>query len=108
MCFEFKEGVTDCKTIKVSCSDADGNLWKEELPIFTNNSLSKALIRLLEEILAMQEHFEWFVESGVDNDDADKKKKLIFQNFGRALKGLPQRKRAKIIKNHHIYTLNSF
>ena len=56
----------------------------------------------------MQERFEWFVEGGVNNNDADKKKKFIFQHFGRALKGLPKRKWAKIIKNHHTYTLNSF
>ena len=34
--------------------------------------------------------------------------RLIFQHFGRALKGMPQRKWAKIIKNHHNFTLVSF
>ena len=48
----------------------------------------------------MQERFEWFVKGGVNNNDVDKKEKLIFQHFGRALKGMPQRKWAKIIKNH--------
>ena len=56
----------------------------------------------------MQERFEWFVQGGVNDEDADKKKRLIFQHFGRALKGLPQRKWAKRIKNCHTYTLNSF
>ena len=37
MRFEIKEGVMDCMTIKVSCSDADGNVFKEELTICTNN-----------------------------------------------------------------------
>ena len=108
MRFEIEEGVVNCKTIKVSCSDADDNVCKEELPLFTNNSPEELLIQLLEEILAMQERFEWFVDDGDGNNDADTKKKLIFQHFGRALKGMPQRKWAKIIKNHHNYTLNSF
>ena len=108
MRFEIEEGVTDCKTIKVSCSDADGNVCKKELPIFTNNSPSEALIQLLEEILAMQERFGWFVEGGVNDNDGDKKKRLISQNFGRILKGLPQHKWAKIIKNRQTYRLISF
>ena len=44
MRFKIKEGVTDCKMIKVSCSDANGILCKEELSIFTNNSPSETLI----------------------------------------------------------------
>ena len=68
---------------------------KEKLPIFTNNSPSESLTQLLEEILSMQESFEWFVEGDVDNDDVDKKKNLIFQYFGRAFKRMPQHKRVK-------------
>ena len=64
MRFKIEEGVVDCKTIKVSCSDADGNLCKEELPIFTNNSPKETLILLLKESLVMAERFEWF-----NNDD---------------------------------------
>ena len=48
---------------------------------------------------------------GDGNNDAAaaaNKKKLIFQHFGRALKGMPQRKWAKITKNHHNYTLVAF
>ena len=108
MHFEIEEGVTDYKTIKVSCSDTYGNVCKEELTIFTNNSPSGTLIQLLKETLAIKERFEWFVEGGVNNYDADKKKKLIFQHLGGALKGFPKHKLAKIIKNHHTYTLNSF
>ena len=74
MRFEVKEGVTDFKTIKVSLNNIDGNICKEELPIYTNNSLSESLILLLGEILAMQERFEWLVEGGVGNNGADKKK----------------------------------
>ena len=33
MRFDIKEGVTDCKTIKVLCSNADDNVCKEELTI---------------------------------------------------------------------------
>ena len=35
MRFDIEEGVTDCKTIKVLCSNADGNVCKEELPILS-------------------------------------------------------------------------
>ena len=67
MCFNIEEGKTDCKTIKVS---------------FTNKSPSEhthtSLIQLLEDILAMQECFEWFVKCGVNGDDADKTHLLAF------------------------------
>ena len=92
MCFDIKESVTDCKIITVSCSDTDGNVCIEELPVFTKNSPSKSLIQLLKEVLIMQERFEWLVEGSVNDDDANKKKTLIFQHFRRPLKGLPQRK----------------
>ena len=82
MRFEIEEGVVDCKTIKVSCSDADGNVCKEELPIFTNNSPKETLIQLLEEILAMAERFEWFVDDGDGNNNANNKKRLIFSTLG--------------------------
>ena len=105
MRLEIEEGAIDYKTIKVSCEDADGNVCKEELPIFTNHSPKETLVALLEEIIAMQERFEWFSDG---NDNAESKKKLIFQHFGRALKGMPQRKWSKIMKNHHTFTLNAF
>ena len=73
MHFDIKEGVAYCKTIKVSCNDTDGNVCKEELPKFTNNSPSESLIHLLEEILAMQERFGWFVKGGITNNDTGKK-----------------------------------
>ena len=82
MHFDIKEGVTDCKMIKVWCSDVDGSVCKEELTIFTNNSPSKSLIHLLEEIIAMHERFEQFFEGGVNNDDADKKKISSFNMLG--------------------------
>ena len=44
MRFEIKEGVVDCKTIKVSCVDANGNVCKEELPMFTDNLPKELLI----------------------------------------------------------------
>ena len=103
--FDIEEGATNYKTIKVSCEDADGNVCKEELPIFTDNSPKEHLAQLLEESITMQERFEWFNDG---NDDAESKKKLIFQHFGRALKGMPQRKWSKIIRNHHTFTLNAF
>ena len=104
MGFVVKKGVVDCRTIKVSCSDADGNVCKEELPIFSNKAPKALAIQLIEEILVMQERFEWFD----GNNNAGNKAKLIFQHFGRALKGMPQCKWAKVIKNHHTYTLASF
>ena len=60
MCFDIEEGVTDCKTIKVSRSDANDNVCKEELPIFTNNSPSESLIHLLGEILQLD--WPWIAE----------------------------------------------
>ena len=57
MRFEIKEGVAYCKTIKVSCKDANDNVCKEELPIFTDTLPKETLVQLLEEILTMQERF---------------------------------------------------
>ena len=53
MRFEIKEGVVDCKMIQVSCEDADGNVCKEELQIFTDTSPKETLVQLLEGILTM-------------------------------------------------------
>ena len=55
----------------------------------------------------MQKRFKWFA-AGDGNNNTNNKKKLIFQHFGRALKGMPQRKWAKIIRNHHNYILTAF
>ena len=105
MRFGIEEGATNYKTIKISCKDAGGNVCKEGLPVFTDHSPKETLVVLLEESITMQERFEWFSD---DNNNADSKKRLIFQHFGRALKGIPQRKWSKIIKNHHTFTLNAF
>ena len=56
----------------------------------------------------MQERFDLFIESSVDNDDADRKKKLIFQYFGRALKGMSQRKWTKKSRNTTFTRLTHF
>ena len=56
----------------------------------------------------MQERFEWFSADGDGNNYANNKKKPIFQLFGRALKGVPQRKWTKIIINQLNFTLNAF
>ena len=71
MRFELEEGAVDCKTIKVSCEDADGNVCKEELPIFADTFPKDTLIQLIEEILTMQERFEWFSEDGNGNTNAN-------------------------------------
>ena len=84
---EIEEGVVDCKMIKVSCEEADGNVCKEELPIFTDTSPKETLVQLLEEILTMQEHFKWFSADGDDNNNVNNKKKLILQHFGGGIKG---------------------
>ena len=97
MRFEIKEDGVDCKTIKVSCDNAYDNVCKKELPIFIYNSSKVTLFQLL---LAIQGRFEWFA-AGDGNNDADNKKKLIFQHFGRALKGMFQCNWAKITKNNH-------
>ena len=82
MRLDIEEGAIDYKTIKVSCEDVDSNVCREELPIFTNHSPKETLVALLEESITWQERFEWFSD---DNDNAESKKKLIFQHFGRAL-----------------------
>ena len=43
MPFQIEEGVTGCKTIKVSCSNANENVCKDEIQIFTYNSPKKYL-----------------------------------------------------------------
>ena len=91
ICFGIKEGVVDCKMIKVLCKDSDGNICKEELPVFTDTFPKETLVQLLEEILTMQERSEWFIADDDGNNNFDNKKKLIFQHFGRTLKGMPQR-----------------
>ena len=58
MRFEIEEGVVDCKTIKVLCKDANGNICKEKLPIFTDALPKETLAQLLEEILTLHERFE--------------------------------------------------
>ena len=68
MHFEVKEGVVDCKMTKISRSDANSKVWKEELPIFAENLPGETLIQLIKEILAMQEHFECFAMDGGNND----------------------------------------
>ena len=49
--------------------------------LLTNNAPTETLIQLLEEVLAMQERFEWLVEGGVNDDDANKKNKPSFSIF---------------------------
>ena len=95
MRLDIEEGVVNRKTIKVLYKDADGNVCKEELPIFADTSPKETLVQLLEEILTMQERFKWFNADGDGDNNANNKKKLIFQHFGRALKGMPQRKWVK-------------
>ena len=58
MRFEVEEGVDDCRMIKALCTDANGNVCKEQLPIFTKNFPKELLILLLEETLAMSDCFE--------------------------------------------------
>ena len=65
----------------MSCTDADGNICKEELPIFTDNLPKEVLIQLLEEILAIQEQFKWFTAGKGNNNAANKSKLVVF--FGR-------------------------
>ena len=68
MRFEVKDGVVNCKMIKISRSDANSKVCKEEFLIFADNFPGETLIQLLKENLATQEHFEWFAVDGGNND----------------------------------------
>ena len=61
MHFEIKEGLVNCKMIKVSRSDAADNVCKEELLTFTNNLPKETLFWPLKEVVVMQERviFSW-------------------------------------------------
>jgi len=75
--------------MKVSCTDANGNVCKKELPVFTNKMPKDLRILLLEKSLAMVERFEWF--NAIEGNN-NAKANLILQHFGRVLKGMPQTK----------------
>ena len=53
MTYHIAEGVEDGKMIKLEAKDADGNISKEELPIFNNNSPQERCLILLKELLAI-------------------------------------------------------
>ena len=53
MRFKIEEGVVNCRAIKVTCSDANGNVCKNELPIFTDKLSKDSFIQLPEEILGI-------------------------------------------------------
>ena len=50
--------------------------------LLLNNLPKETLIRLLEEILAMAERFEWSVDDGDGKNNANNKKRLIFSTLG--------------------------
>ena len=105
MQYEVEKGVENAKSIKVTCKDVEGNDCKEELPIYTNNTPDEILLILLEEALAMGERFDWFVDV---KNKPNPKARLTFQHFGRALKAVPHRKWAKLIKNQRKFTKAGF
>ena len=53
----------------------------------------------------MTKRFEWFKAV---KGNSNVKVKLIFQHFGRVLKGMPRRKRAKLMRNHHNWMSAAF
>ena len=71
MRYKIEEGVYNCWTIKILCSDAHGNVCREKLLIFTDNPPKESLIWPPEELLAMQECFEWFAKDNGNNDAAN-------------------------------------
>ncbi len=97
--YEIEEGVENPSMITIKCTDADGKENKEECPCFTNGKPKELLQQLCETILALNNRYEW-----IDNS----KGQLLFQHFGRSLKGEPLRKWNKIAKNNRTFTENSF
>ena len=83
------EGVEDCKTIKLTAKDADGNVCKEKLPVFTNNSPAENLLVLLEEMKAIEGGYRWFATA---EGNQNPKAKLTSKHIGGVLKGMHQRK----------------
>ena len=104
MRFEIKEGAVDCKTIKVLCDDADGNVCKRNCQLLSIPRPERLSSSSSKKFWQCKRDFEWFAADDDGNNNADNKKTLIFQHVGRTLKGMPQRKWAKITKNHHNFT----
>ena len=97
--YHVEEGVNNPKMISIKCTDADGNKNKEEVPIFGNNEPDELLLNSLGDNLVLNERYSW-----MDNE----KGKLLFQHFGRAMKGKPLRKWSKLTNNQHAFTLQAF
>ena len=81
--YQAEEGVDTPKLILIKCTNADGTENKKEVPIFRNNEPDELLLNSFGCILALDERYSWM----------DKKKgELLFQHFGRAMKGKLLRK----------------
>ena len=105
MTYHVADGVKDGKMIKLEAKDANGDICKEELPIFNNNLPDKRLLILLEELLAVAYCYLWFTTT---EENQNPKTQLRLQHFGRALKGMHQRKWAKLATNQHNYSRTDF
>ena len=105
MTYHIEECVKDGNTIKLEAKDADGNVSKEELPIFNNNSPQERCLFLLEEILTIAGCYKWFTTT---NWNQNPKAQLAFQHFGRALKGMHQCKWSKLVTNQRNFSRADF
>ena len=105
MTYHVEEGVEDGKTIKLEAKDADGNVSKEELPIFNNNSPQERCLILLEEVLTIAGRYKWFTTT---DGNQNPKAQLAYQHFGRALKGMNQRKWSKLVTNQRNFSKADF
>ena len=78
MCFDIEEGATNYKKIKVSCEDADGNVCKEELPIFTDTGNNNADNKKKQKFSNISGHHNNFTLNAFQ----DKAQRLIWEIFG--------------------------
>ena len=86
MWFKAREDIHDCRMIKASCTDTNGNVC---LPMFTDSVPKELLILLFfRESLHSKGQAFWVVWSAMS-----KLNLYLFQCFERASKGMPQKKR---------------
>jgi len=97
--YKVEEGVLNPSTITIKCTDVDGQVNKEELATYTAATPKETLIQIYEGILTIERRYGWIDEN---------KGKLLFQHFGRSLKGEPLRRWEKATKNLRTFTLATF
>ena len=98
MQYHIAPGVEDAPTISTKCMDADEKENKELIPIFGNNSPDEVLLLTIENIFMLKDRYDW----------KEAKIKLMFQHFGRALKGEPLRKWTRLTNSQRTFTADAF